>query len=260
MKAWRQTRAREARAGAAEAAYRTALADLVKALEDGRDLEQVMTRARERFEAAADRAVPAGAKPRVGLVGEIYARHNAFANEDIIRRLEDLGAEVLAPPFTEWVLYLNFVSAMRAGRAGDWKKRLAAKAVGWLQGREMKKLAAPWRDFFHLGAIEPPMGELIGHAEKFIHQSFQGEAILSLGKGVEFYHHRAAGLVNIMPFTCMPGTVAGGLIQSFRAASRGLPCLNLSFDGQSQTNTQARLSAFIGQVRTFHARRNKEFM
>jgi len=99
------------------------------------------------------------------------------------------------------------------------------------------------------------MAELIGHAEKFIHRSFQGEAILSLGKGVEYFNHRAAGLVNLMPFTCMPGQVAGSLTQSFRAASRGLPCLNLSFDGQSQTNTQARLEAFIGQVRAFHARR-----
>jgi predicted nucleotide-binding protein (sugar kinase/HSP70/actin superfamily) len=252
QKAWRQTRAREVRAGAAEAVYHTALADLVKALEAGQNLAPVMIRARERFEAAADRDVPSGARPRVGLVGEIYVRHNAFANEDLIRRLEDLGVEVMAPPFTEWVLYLNFLQAMRARRAGDWKKRLAAWAVGWQEKRDLKKLAAPWEGFFRQGALEPPMDELIGHAEKFIHRSFQGEAILSLGKGVEFFNHRAAGLVNIMPFTCMPGMVVGGLTQSLRGAADGLPCLNLSFDGQSQTNTQARLEAFIGQVRAFH--------
>jgi predicted nucleotide-binding protein (sugar kinase/HSP70/actin superfamily) len=257
QKAWRQTRPRENQIGEADAAYHAALADLVKTLEDGRDLDPVMARARERFDAAEDRAVPAGAKPRVGLVGEIYVRHNSFANENLIRRLEDLGAEVSAPPFTEWVFYLNFVRAMRARRAGDWKQRLATWAVGWLQRRDMKKLAAPWQGFFHRDAVEPPMGELIGHAEKFIHRSFQGEAILSLGKGVEFFNHRAAGLVNIMPFTCMPGMVAGGLTQSLREACQGLPCLNLSFDGQSQTNTQARLEAFISQVQAFHERQER---
>jgi predicted nucleotide-binding protein (sugar kinase/HSP70/actin superfamily) len=214
-----------------------------------------MARARERFEAAADRAVPAGAKPLVGLVGEIYVRQNDFANEDIIRRLEALGAEVLAPPFTEWVFYLNFVSAMRARRAGDWKKRLKAGVVAFMEGWDLKKLAAPWKGFFHLGALEPPMEVIIGRAERFIHPSFQGEAILSLGSGVEFFHHQAAGLVNIMPFTCMPGMVVGGLTQKLRAACQGLPSLNLSFDGQSQTNTQVRLAAFFSQAESFHARR-----
>jgi predicted nucleotide-binding protein (sugar kinase/HSP70/actin superfamily) len=254
QKARRQTRPRENREGAADTAYRAALVDLVKTLEAGRDPVQVMTRARESFDAAEDRAAPAGAKPRVGLVGEIYVRQNDFANEDIVRRLEDLGVEVMAPPFTEWVLYLNFLMAMRARRVGDWKKRLAAGAVGWAQRREMKRLAAPWRGFFHFGAVDPPIAEVIGFGEKFIHRSFQGEAILSLGKGMEFFHHQAAGLVNIMPFTCMPGMVVGGLTQSFRAAAGGLPSLNLSFDGQSQTNTQARLEAFIGQAKSFHAR------
>ena len=251
-----QTRARGIGPEPSDLAYKASLADLVTALEAGQNLAPVMNRARERFEAAVDPAVPSGLRPRVGLVGEIYARYNDFANEGLVRRLEELGAEVMLPPFTEWVLYLNFLMTMRARRAGDLKKRLAAGAVGWLQKREMKKLAAPWQGFFL--AAEPPISEMIGRAEKFIHPSFQGEAILSLGKGLEFFHHRAAGLVNIMPFTCMPGMVVGGLTQSLRAACRGLPSLNLSFDGQSQTNTQARLEAFMGQVRAFHSRRERE--
>ncbi|MDR3037941.1 MAG: acyl-CoA dehydratase activase-related protein, partial [Candidatus Adiutrix sp.] len=252
QKALRQTRPRQTAPGAADAAYQTALADLVAAVESGADLRGVMAVARERFDVAADRSAPA--RPRVGLVGEIYVRHNDFANENVIRRLEALGAEVAAPPFAEWVFYLGFVRAMRAGRAGDWKKRLAASALGWFQRRDFKKLAAPWKGFFHQGAVDPPIDGVIGHGEKFLDRSFQGEAILSLGKGVEFFHGRASGLVNIMPFTCMPGMVVGGLTQNFREACQGLPCLNLSFDGQSQTNTQARLEAFMHQVKSVHAR------
>jgi len=255
QKALRQTRPRELRPGAADAAYQTALADLLVAAEKGEDLLGVMKMARERFEVATDRAVPAGAKPLVGLVGEIYVRHNDFANEELIRRLETLGAEVLAPSFAEWIFYVGFVNAMRARRRGDWKGRLKNGAISWFQSRDLKKLAGPWHGFFHLGAVDPPVGGVISHGEKFLHRSFQGEAILSLGKGVEFHHARAGGLINIMPFTCMPGMVVGGLTQSFREACGGMPSLNLSFDGQSQTNTQARLEAFMYQVEFFRARR-----
>ncbi len=255
QKALWQTRPRESSAGAADTAYRTALTDLVTAVERGDDLTRVMKTARERFEAAADRAVPPGAKPRVGLVGEIYVRHNDFANEDVIRRLEQLGAEVSAPPFAEWIFYVGYINAMRAGRRGDWRGRWKNTVISWFQARDLGKLARPWGGFFHQGAVDPPVKGLIAEGEKFLHRSFQGEAILSLGKGMEFYHAQASGLVNIMPFTCMPGMVVGGLTQSFREACQGLPSLNLSFDGQSQTNTQARLEAFMYQVKSFQERR-----
>jgi predicted CoA-substrate-specific enzyme activase len=253
QKALWQTRPRESTAGAADAAYQTALADLLAAVEKGEGLLRVMKVARERFEVATDRSIPPGAKPRVGLVGEIYVRHNEFANENVIRRLESLGAEVLAPTFAEWIFYVGYINAMRAGRRGDWPARLKHKFIGWLQSRDLKKLAGPWHGFFHLGAVDPPVRGVVAQGEKFLHRSFQGEAILSLGKGMEFYHRQAAGLVNIMPFTCMPGMVVGGLTQTFREACDGLPSLNLSFDGQSQTNTQARLEAFMYQVKFFQA-------
>ena len=258
QKALWQTRPRESTLGAADAAYQAALSDLTGAVEKGEDLIKVMRQARDRFEIATDRAVGPGEKPVVGLVGEIYVRHNTFANEDVIRRLEALGAEVSAPPFSEWIFYVGYVNAMRAARRGDWKARINASLISWFQGRDLKKMAGPWHGFFHQGAIDPPVSTVINLGEKFLHRSFQGEAILSLGKGMEFYHHQASGLVNIMPFTCMPGMVVGGLTQNFREACDGMPSLNLSYDGQSQTNTQARLEAFMYQVKSFRQRRSSE--
>ena len=255
QKALWHTRPRENAAGAADAAYQTALADLTVALESSQPLLPVMRMARERFEVARDRHLAKNTLPRVGLVGEIYVRHNAFANEDLIRRLEALGAEVVAPPFSEWIFYVGFVNSMRAARSGDWKKRLKNSLIGWVQARDLGKLASAWNGFFPDGAIEPPIKEVIDLGERFLDRSFQGEAILSLGKGMEFYHHQASGLVNIMPFTCMPGMVVGGLTPNFREACDGMPSLNLSFDGQSQTNTQARLEAFMYQVKSFQQRR-----
>ncbi|MDR1873109.1 MAG: acyl-CoA dehydratase activase [Deltaproteobacteria bacterium] len=252
QKALFHVRPREKTLGAAEKAYQESLEDLTLAIPLGRlGVKKAMARARERFEAA--RAKPNGAlpRPKVGLVGEIYVRSNRFANEEVITRLEDLGAEILAPPFTEWVFYTGFVNSMRAARKGDWKSRFKAGLTTLIQDFDLGSLAKPWAGFFPGEAKEPAILETISLGEKFLDRAFQGEAILSLGKGLEFYQHGARGLVNIMPFTCMPGMIVGGLTSRLRALANGMPALSLAFDGQSQTNSQARLEAFMCQVRNF---------
>ncbi len=255
QKALRQTKPRELRSGTAQTAYDAALKDVVATLETGSDLAPAFARAKESFAAITDRHIGPADKPKVGVVGEIYVRQNQFANEDIINRLEALGAEVTIPPFAEWLFYVNYVNSMRAARKKAWGSYFKHQALSFIQNRELKKMARPWGDFFHHGALEPPLRTLLPLGEKFLHRSFQGEAILSLGKGVEYFHHQASGLVNVMPFTCMPGLVVKGLISDFRETCGQMPALNLSFDGQSQTNTQARLEAFMYQVKAFHGQR-----
>jgi predicted nucleotide-binding protein (sugar kinase/HSP70/actin superfamily) len=308
QKALFRVRPREARPGAAEAAYRESLADLERAFDAGSPsgVRKALARSRERFQEALDAPWRAGAGlgegrgglylpgggngsgngagngsgngagngpgngrarpgalpelPAVGLVGEIYVRCNEFANEDVIRRLEAFGAEIKAPPFTEWVLYTGFVNNMRARRGGHLGKRLKTRLTMMVQDWELSRLSAPFEGFFPGGTKEPPVSEVIRLGEHFLDRAFQGEAILSLGKAVEMYRHGARGMVNIMPFTCMPGMVVGGLSTRLRDLCGGLPLLNLAFDGQSQTNTQARLEAFMYQVSHFanaHSRRGE---
>ncbi|MDR1085219.1 MAG: acyl-CoA dehydratase activase [Deltaproteobacteria bacterium] len=253
QKALFHTRPRENCRGLAETAYRESINDLIAALEQNpKAVKKSMGRARERFESARAKINGLAPKPKVGVLGEIYVRSNRFANEEVIIRLENLGAEVVAPPFTEWVFYTGFVNSMRASRQGLWRKKMAAVLTLLVQQYDLAGLAAAWRDFYPGPVKEPPIKEVVGLGEKFLDRTFQGEAILSLGKGLEFYRHGARGLVNIMPFTCMPGMVVGGLTNRLRSESKGLPVLNLAFDGQSQTNTQARLEAFMYQVFNFN--------
>jgi predicted nucleotide-binding protein (sugar kinase/HSP70/actin superfamily) len=92
-------------------------------------------------------------------------------------------------------------------------------------------------------------------AKDYLHPSFEGEAILSMGKSHDFVRKGACGLVNIMPFTCMPGTVVNSLFKLFRERHDNIPFLNLAYDGQEQTHTRTRLEAFMYQVRQFKARK-----
>ncbi|MDR2443232.1 MAG: acyl-CoA dehydratase activase [Deltaproteobacteria bacterium] len=256
QKALLHTRPRETRPGLADQAYQDSLTEVVAVLEQDnlRAISKALARARERFEAARLKSL--NSKPKVGVVGEIYVRHNSFANEEVIRRLEALGAEILCPPFSEWIFYVGFVNAMRAKRVGKWLKTMAFNLTSLIQGLDLNRLAKAWRGFFPDGATDPPVSEVIDFGERFLNRAFQGEAILSLGKGLEFFQHGAKGLVNVMPFTCMPGMIVSGLTSDLRDQASGMPAINLAFDGQSQTNTQARLEAFMYQVHNFKSPRS----
>jgi predicted nucleotide-binding protein (sugar kinase/HSP70/actin superfamily) len=104
---------------------------------------------------------------------------------------------------------------------------------------------------------EPSIKSTLKNAHPYLHPSFEGEAILSLGKAKDFYSRGACGLINIMPFTCMPGTIVNALLKRFREDHNNIPFLNLSYDGQEQTNTRTRLEAFMYQVQQVQAGKAK---
>ena len=47
-------------------------------------------------------------KPLVGIVGEIYLRSHAFSNQNLIKNLEEQGAEVVNASIAEWVNFTSY--------------------------------------------------------------------------------------------------------------------------------------------------------
>ena len=192
--------------------------------------------------------------PLVGIIGEIYTRANRFANENAVREIEALGGEVWMPPISEWLLYVTHSSKATALVNRNFRELLTV----CLEERVQKKDEHRLEQIFH-GSIknlrEPSIPETLALARDYLHPSFEGEAILSMGKSRDFVRKGAAGLVNIMPFTCMPGTVVNSLFKLFREHHDNIPFLNLAYDGQEQTHTRTRLEAFMYQVRQFKSRK-----
>ncbi len=91
----------------------------------------------------------------------------------------------------------------------------------------------------------------IGAASPYLHDSFEGEAILTVGKAVEYYHDGFSGVINVMPFTCMPGTIVNALLKRCREDLDQIPVITFSYDGQRQSNIDTRLEAFLYQVRQY---------
>ena len=98
---------------------------------------------------------------------------------------------------------------------------------------------------------DPPIKTIISYGRPYVHDSFEGEAILSIGKAIDFYQKGASGIINIMPFGCMPGTIVSALLKRMREDHSNLPCLNMAYEGQENTHSITKLEAFLYQVKQY---------
>ena len=189
-------------------------------------------------------------------MGEIFVRLNRFSNEDVIRRIEQFGGEAWIAPLTEWILYVNTISKERSLQKKSFANLLKVFLTDYYQKKDEHRLEKLFKDALrHFG--EPKTKSLFKKAKPYIDSSFEGEAILSIGKTIDFARRGASGIVNIMPFTCMPGTIVSTLLKRYREENSNIPILNMAYDGQEQTNTLTRLEAFMYQTKEFQNRKNR---
>ncbi|MBW2092694.1 MAG: CoA activase, partial [Deltaproteobacteria bacterium] len=223
-----ETRPYEVSPGAVDEAYQMCLDDICETLRNRGDLLQCLVRCRNRQDAVELKGV--GSKPIIGVVGEIYTRTNDFSNENTIRNVEYFGGEAWMPSVGEWILYLNQAHMAVLRRKRDWKALLSRKIINYFQVKDMHKLEEVYRNSlrnFH----EPLITETFDYASPYLDRSFEGETILSVGKSEDFLRKGASGLINIIPFTCMPGNIVVALLKCFREDHNNVPVLNIACDG-----------------------------
>ena len=80
----------------------------------------------------------------------------------------------------------------------------------------------------------------------------RGEAILTVGKTLHSIKRGRDGVVNVMPFTCMPGNITWALSTQIEKDYANFPILNLSYDGSHQANYLNKIRTFVSQVEAHH--------
>jgi len=243
-----ETRPYETVAGTTETVYKACLEMVCNDIRNERNLIKTFEGIINAFKTVdVDRSAK---KPLIGIVGEIFVRLNRFSNEDVVKKIERLGGEVWLAPFAEWIYYTNFTARMHNTIEKKWIKNLKLSIVERFQKKDEEMLM----DFvsrYLRNSHEPETDEIIDKAKKYLHPSFEGEAILSVGKAMDLRDKGASGVVNIMPFTCMPGTIVSAILKRFREEFQYFPILNMAYDGQEQTNTLTRLEAFMYQAKQY---------
>jgi predicted nucleotide-binding protein (sugar kinase/HSP70/actin superfamily) len=190
------------------------------------------------------------ARPVVLVVGEIYVMLNVHSNQEIIRQLEVAGAEVVTGTLGEWLHFADETQMDREVLFGSWVGLLGTKGLSVYKRRVERKLHAR---VAHLLRQPPdaPMRELLNLARPYFDPLIGTEATLTLGKVADLARYDVAGVVNVMPFSCMPGIIVAGIAAAVRRDFGQLPWLDVIYDGQRITNIRTRLEAFVHQVTQF---------
>jgi len=236
----------EVNKGEADAVYREWLELLVKLVEQrGNGFETFTKHLRHAFDAIKiDKSVR---KPCIGLVGEIFVRSNQFSNDFIVRKLEALGAECSLPPMEEWVDYIDYERKRQYRLDRRWKGYAKQKLTELIQERASEKLRRHFDGALEHFSRELPTAEILARGCTYLSDEIRGEAILSMGRAVEYAEHGFNGVVNVMPFGCMPGTIVSSLLHQFRNQHGGLPVFNHVVDGTRDPGQDIRLEAFYHQ-------------
>jgi predicted nucleotide-binding protein (sugar kinase/HSP70/actin superfamily) len=229
--------------------YQTGLAQILDAVsEGGGRLRGVMADIGRAFRGLAeDRSTP---RPLIGLVGEIYVRQHWPSNHNVIHQIEELGGEVILANMMEYLYYVNWWYIYKSRMHGEWREMLITKMTDVYQRVIEFWLSGPVADLL-LHRFESRAGTLMKHTAHYMDPLISTEAVITIGKAVELAHLGASGILNVMPFTCMPGTMSAGLAPKVRADLHGIPWLDLSYDMQQTTNVQTRLEAFMYQATHF---------
>ncbi len=143
---------------------------------------------------------------RIGIVGEIYVMLEPFANQEIEKRLGELGVEVERSIYlSEWINDHLFMGLLRMK---------GSKAA--------RELAPPYINHF-----------VGGHGQE------------TIGSAVMFAREKYDGVIQVQPFTCMPEIVAESILPVV-SRDYGLPTFYLILDEHSgDAGVITRLEAFV---------------
>lgn len=215
-------------------------------------LQELLSQAQEEFRRLPRRDEK---RPLIGVVGEFYVRIHEGANQDVIRRIEQLGGEAWLAPATEFFAYANCIGMYN--ERNRWldtlrREHLVNFLAAWINHRLARREEHTLAEIVHETLGDYPdisADEVIRLGSEFVHPDFGGEAICSLGKAVDFARRGLAGVVAVRPFGCMPGNVVAAFTRELRRRYGNIPMLNLDYDGFVDASRDMKLAHFLWQVR-----------
>jgi len=221
-------------------------------------------------QALVDPAIPP--KPLIGMVGEIFLRMHRGSNQDLIRVLERHGAEVVNASMGEWLNYVSYDGLRQAKRKLRLGLRLfrprqvsesLREALGFginllFQERTQEAVFKRARRRLDIAA-----DHRIGHLEKILNASgdfsfdIPTEACLSIPGILHCAGSGYNGVMNVYPFTCMPGMTTSAIVRPILHA-RGLPFLDTPCDDSLQPNRETAVRTFMYQARQHLQRHGRQ--
>jgi len=240
-----RTRPYEVEAGSADALYEKYKAKCMLSLEKP-TFSAFKALIKEIVTAFDDLPLTDVVKPKVGLVGEILVKFHPTANNEVVKVIEQEGAEAVMPGLIDFLLYGAY-SADTAMMKRDLKHVLVGNAI--VAGVE--RYRKPMKDALEASnRFTPPMpiNKIAEAASKIVSLGHKtGEGWLLTGEMVELIEMDVPNVVCMQPFACLPNHIVGkGVIKELR---RQYPLANVvavDYDpGASEVNQLNRIKLMI---------------
>jgi len=188
---------------------------------------------------------------KVGIIGEIYAKHNPFGNNDIANWLMEQGVEVIVPPLLPTLMsgfidvHVNHKTYIEKSSA---KTRFLYSFYEKLLDRKIKESNHIMNGFCH--HVEPlhTIREIAKKAEKIVSLNMQAGEGWSIPGDVSFLAESGVNhIVCMQPFGCLATHIVGkGMKKEGMRMYPGINILYIDIDpGDSKANIFNRLHIFL---------------
>ncbi len=195
-----------------------------------------------------------GYHPRVGIVGEIYVKYNAFSNNHVAQWLMDQGLEVVMPSFFE------FFDGGLVSTDHAVKTHVKNRDISWLLNMLSQKLVSHFlREFdavmqgFSRYHPHKSIQDVAALAQEILSLNHQyGEGWLIAGEVASLARNGVQNVLCLQPFGCIANhVIAKGVQKRLQATYPHLNLLFLDADaGVSEVNFFNRMHFFVNHART----------
>ena len=184
-------------------------------------------------------------KPKVGIVGEVLIKYHPFGNNEVIKVLEDEGAEVISPDFMGFIKYVctQKITNYRLLKTDKKKSRIFKLVIDLIElfekdlAKELKKSKKGYLPPANIFKLQEKIEDILSIGNQ------TGEGWFLTAEMIEYIEHDIPNIVCVQPFACLPNHVVGkGVIKSIREKYPYANIAPIDYDpGASETNQTNRI-------------------
>ncbi len=199
-------------------------------------------------------------KPKVAIDGEILVKYHPYANNNLIRVLEDEGAEAVLGDMTDFLLYCLYNADFKNKKLG---KSYKSKVFSDIAMKYIEYYRKPIREALEESNrfTSPTSIEEIGkRAEELISLGNQsGEGWLLTGEMIQLVSEGVENIICVQPFGCLPNHIVGkGMIKGIRDIYPNANIVPIDYDpGASAVNQINRIKLMLSTAKE-NVARNQE--
>src|SRR5574344_1145946 len=185
--------------------------------------------------------------PKVGVVGEILIKYHTFGNNNLVKKLEDEGMEVISPElmgFVKYCAYNNIIksSILKEGKFVSFLSQDALAIISYYEKIEKKYLSkSRFRNIVNIYELSNNVQGIISTGNQ------TGEGWFLTAEIIELIKTDIKNIVCVQPFACLPNHIVGkAVIKKIRNIYPDSNIVPIDYDpGSSVSNQVNRIKLMI---------------